>query len=67
MVVSHLGAEAALSTFVCGFSYIQPGGFAFPFGEYYEMAIDDRGNSQFIWGEGLNWLSPGSIWYARGR
>jgi len=32
MVVSHLGAEAALSTFVCGFSYIQPGGFAFPFG-----------------------------------
>ena len=30
-------------------------------------AIDDRGNSHLIWGEGLNWDSPGSIWYARGR
>ena len=32
-----------------------------------EMAIDDRGNNHLIWGEGLNWDSPGSIWYARGR
>ena len=63
----HFGAEADLSTFVSGFPYIQPGGFAFPFGDYYEMAIDDRGDSQLIWGEGLNWSSPGSIWYARGR
>ncbi len=60
-------AEADLSTFVAGFSYIQPGGFSFPFGDYYELDIDDRGESQLIWGEGLNWDSPGSIWYARGR
>jgi BNR repeat-like domain len=60
-------AEADLSTFVAGFSYIQPGGFSFPFGDYYELDIDDRGDSQLIWGEGLNWDSPGSIWYARGR
>jgi BNR repeat-like domain len=60
-------AEADLSTYVAGFSYIQPAGFGFPFGDYYEIAIDDRGDSQLIWGEGLNWDSPGSIWYARGR
>ena len=63
----HFGAEADLSTYVGGFSYIQPAGFSFPFGDYYEMAIDDRGDSHLIWGEGLNWDSPGSIWYAHGR
>ena len=63
----RFSAEADLSTFVSGFSYIQPGGFAFPFGDYFEVDIDDRGESQLVWGEGLNWDSPGSIWYARGR
>ena len=42
-------------------------GFRVPFGDYYEVDIDDRGDSQLIWGEGLNWDSPGSIWYARGK
>lgn len=37
------------------------------FGDYFEMAIDDRGDSHLIWGEGLNWQTPESIWYARGR
>lgn len=63
----HFGAEADLSTYVAGLGYIQPGGYSFPFGDYYEMAIDDRGDSHLIWGEGLNWDSPGSIWYAHGR
>jgi hypothetical protein len=60
-------AEVDLSTFVGGFSYIQPAGFGYPFGDYYEIDIDDRGDSQLVWGEGLNWLTPGSIWYTRGR
>jgi len=63
----RFGSEVDLSTFVGGFGYIQPAGFSFPFGDYYEMSIDDRGDSQLIWGEGLNWDSPGSIWYSRGR
>ena len=28
---------------------------AIPFGDYYEIDIDDRGASQLIWGEGFNW------------
>jgi hypothetical protein len=64
---SHFGPEADLSTYVAGFSYIPPGGYSFPFGDYYGMAIDDRRDTHVVWGEGLNWLSPGSIWYARGR
>jgi hypothetical protein len=59
--------EVDLSTFVGGLSYIQPAGFSYPFGDYYEIDIDDRGDSQLVWGEGLNWLAPGSIWYTRGR
>lgn len=59
--------EVDLSSYVSGFSYIQPDGFSFPFGDYFELDIDDRGTAHVIWGEGLNWDSPGSIWYSRGR
>lgn len=60
-------AEVDLSTPVSGFSYITPDGFSFPFGDYFELDIDDRGDTHAVWGEGLNWDSPGSIWYANGR
>ena len=60
-------AEADLSTFVTGFSYILPDGFSFPFGDYYEMDIDDQGNAHAIWGEALNYNGPGSIWYSKGN
>jgi BNR repeat protein len=60
-------AEADLSTFVAGYSYIQPDGFAFPFGDYFEIDIDEQGTTHAVWGEGLNYDSPGSIWYTRGN
>lgn len=60
-------AESQLSSFVAGFSYIQPGGFSYPFGDYFEMDIDDRGDTHAVWGEGLNYQTPGSIWSTRGR
>ena len=60
-------AEADLSTDVTGYSYIEPGGFHFPFGDYYELAIDDDGTTHAVWGEALNYDTPGSIWYTRGK
>lgn len=60
-------AEADISTYVAGYDYITPDGFSFPFGDYYELAIDGDGTTHAIFGEGLNYDSPGSIWYARGR
>jgi BNR repeat-like domain len=63
---SWLG-ETQLSSYVAGYSYIQPQGFSFPFGDYFEMAIDNTGNTQACWGEGLNYDTPGSIWYTSGR
>ncbi len=64
---STWSAEIDLSTFVPGFSYIFPDGFSFPFGDYHELDIDDRGRTHAVWGEGLNYNSPGSIWYTNGR
>lgn len=57
-------AEVRLSSAVTGYSYIQPDGFNFPFGDYFGLAIDSRGQTHGVWGEGLNFLSPGSIWHA---
>ncbi len=60
-------AEVDVSTFVRDYSYIKPNGFSFPFGDYSEMDIDDQGNTHLVWGEGLKYTGPGSIWYARGK
>ena len=59
--------EVDLSTFISGFSYIFDDGFRFPFNDYYELAIDEQGITHIIFGEALNYDSPGSIWYAKGK
>ncbi len=59
--------ESQLSSPVHGYDYILPTGFLFPFGNLFSIAIDDVGVTHVVWGEGRNYWSPGSIWYARGR
>jgi hypothetical protein len=59
--------ESQLSGPAHGYDYILPGGFLFPFGNLFSIAIDNLGNTQAVWGEGRNYKSPGSIWYTRGR
>jgi len=59
--------EIQVSHYVPGFSYITEQGFRFPFGDYFGMAIDNLGDTHIVWGEGLNYQSPGSIWHASGR
>ena len=60
-------AETRLSGYVPGYSYIGKRGFHFPFGDYFGIAIDNNNDSHVVWGEGMNYQSPGSIWYAAGR
>ena len=60
-------AESRLSNPVYGYDYILPTGFLFPFGNLFSITIDNVGATQVVWGEGRNYRSPGSIWYARGR
>jgi hypothetical protein len=59
--------ETQLSGPVRGYDYILPSGFRFPFGDYFSLAIDGEGTTHAVWGEGRNYKSPGSIWYAQGR
>jgi len=60
-------AESRLSSYVPGYRYIRTKGYSFPFGDYFEMDIDNQGRTQAVWGEGLNFRSPGSIWYSSGK
>jgi hypothetical protein len=61
------GEEARISTYVPGYRYLSRDGFRFPFGDYFGLAIDNHGDSQLVWGEGMNYQSPGSIWHASGK
>jgi hypothetical protein len=60
-------SESELSGSVRGYGYILPRGFLFPFGNLFSIGIDNLGTTHVVWGEGRNYKSPGSIWYARGR
>jgi hypothetical protein len=59
-------AESDISSYVPGYDYIEPAGFEFPYGDYFELAIDGRGTTHAVFGEGLDYDTPGSIWYTRG-
>ena len=59
--------EVRVSRYVPGYSYIKKAGFRFPFGDYFSLAIDNHGDTHIVWGEGLNYQSPGSIWHSSGR
>jgi hypothetical protein len=60
-------SEVDLSTYVAGFTYIFSDGFRYPFGDYFEMDVDDQGTVHLIFGEGYSYDSPGSIWYVKGQ
>jgi hypothetical protein len=62
--------EVKLSRFVDGYRYKRSDprpGYLQPYGDYFELEIDDRGETQAIWGEGISWIGPGNVWYARVR
>ncbi|MGB6385535.1 MAG: exo-alpha-sialidase [Terriglobales bacterium] len=59
--------EIQISGYLPGYRYIGKDGFRFPFGDYFGLAIDNRGDTHVVWGEGLNYQSPGSIWHSSGR
>lgn len=60
-------SETDISTYVSGYTFIFPNGFRFPFGDYFEMDVDQAGTTHAVWGEGYNYDTPGSIWYSQGK
>ena len=59
--------EVDVSTFVSGYGYILSEGFRFPYGDYFEMDVDEQGTNHLIFGEGPDYAGPGSIWYVKGK
>jgi hypothetical protein len=61
-------AESKLSVFVPGYTYkfsSPKDGYLQPYGDYFEMAIDNHGKTVAIWGEGNSYVGPGNVWFAR--
>ena len=63
---SSWSGETKISSFVTGYSYLTPIGFGLPYGDYFEMSVDDRGVTQIAWGEAGSYAGPGNIWTSHG-
>jgi hypothetical protein len=48
-----------------GAPYKKADGYAFPYGDYFEIAIDAKSRTHLIWGEGASYSGPGGTWYTR--
>jgi len=61
--------RCAPTTRRCGWGapYKTEAGYFFPYGYYLEIAVDRKGMTHVIWGEGLSYIGPGGSWYTRGR
>lgn len=57
-------SEAQISRFMPGYSYSTATGFGLPYGDYFQMAVDNAGGTQIAWGEAGSYAGPGNIWAA---
>ncbi len=58
----HLGPTIRVSGFVPGYSYLTKAGFSLPYGDYFQMTVNDDKTTQMAFGEGPNYAGPGNIW-----
>ncbi len=59
---NHLSPTARISGYVPGYTYVTPKGFNLPYGDYFQMAVDEDNHTQMAFGEGPNYQGPGNIW-----
>jgi hypothetical protein len=61
-------AETQLSAFVSGYPYklaTPDDGYLQPYGDYFELDVNQAGGTVALWGEGNSYFGPGNVWYAR--
>ncbi|MGZ6368336.1 MAG: sialidase family protein, partial [Ktedonobacteraceae bacterium] len=58
----HFSNSVQISSFVPGYPYLTPSGFALPYGDYFSMAVDVNNKTQIAWGEGPSYAGPGNQW-----
>jgi hypothetical protein len=56
-----------LSDLGSGAPYKTAAGYAFPYGDYFEMETAPSGLNYVIWSEGTSYIGPGGSWYTKGQ
>ena len=59
--------DIRLSDLATGAPYKSASGYAFPYGDYHELAVSSDGWNHVVWGEGASYSGPGGVWYTRGQ
>ncbi len=60
------GTQVRLSDLGSGASYKNANGYAFPYGDYFDLDVNASGTDLVIWSEGTNYVGPGGSWFTRG-
>jgi hypothetical protein len=58
----HLSPTIRVSGYVPGYTYLTKAGFMLPYGDYFQMTVDEDNNTQMAFGEGPSYAGPGNIW-----
>lgn len=56
-----------VSDLTTGAPYKNANGYAFPYGDYLDLAVGPNGVNQVIWGAGASYTGPGGVWYTSGQ
>jgi hypothetical protein len=64
---STWSTDIRLSDLATGAPYKTANGYAFPYGDYHDLAVDADGVNWIIWGEGASYTGPGGCWFAHGE
>jgi hypothetical protein len=64
---STWSTQVRLSDQATGAPYKSASGYAFPYGDYFEMETGPTGVNYVIWGEGISYTGPGGSWYTKGQ
>jgi hypothetical protein len=58
--------QVRLSDATAGAPYKTAAGYAFPYGDYFDIDVTPSGTNVVIWSEGVNYIGPGGSWFTRG-
>ena len=59
-------AAVRVSDATSGAAYKSVNGYAFPYGDYFDLDVAPSGTNIVIWAEGNNYVGPGGTWFTRG-
>ena len=58
----QFGCSIRISDYVQGYSYLTQAGYNLPYGDYFQMTVDQANQTQIAWGEVPSYAGPGNQW-----